>query len=137
MRIKSRFVIDMEYEKVKVIHLKFTGKELTSKPTNLFYTIEMFKDAPEYKMLIKELKRAKIDYFEDEDEVFSKEELQNATILQIVPNVYKGGYPQPENGDSNEDYLGVSFDLNTGCNYCTNGILQDRPLRLRSSIKNG
>jgi hypothetical protein len=137
MRVKSKFIFNMDTEQAEALHLNVTGKE---RPTNMgdsFNVIEVFKDTPQYELLVNELKCKKVSYTLFEDEIFTKKEELNATILQIVPNAHKGGYPQPEEGEENNDYLGVSFDSNTGCKYCTNGRLQDRPLRLRSSVKMG
>jgi hypothetical protein len=72
-----------------------------------FNVIEVFKDTPQYQLLIDELKRSKTSYIANEDEIFTKKEELNATILQIVPNAHKGGYPQPEDGEENDDYLGI------------------------------
>lgn len=127
----------MEIEKAKDLYNKIGQKRIEENLPSKFNVIEVFKDAPEYEILLGELNRAGIDYVLDEDEVYTKSELLQSPILRIVPNGHKGGYPQPEGGGKEENYQSFSFDLNTGCPYCTNGRLQNKPLRLKSSVNFG
>lgn len=137
MRIRARFVFHMEDEKAQRLFKQIGKKLVENSPPDTIRVIETYKDTTEYETIIQELKKMGIITEPDEDEVFSKQELFEAPILRIVPNAHRGGYPQPENGGREENYQAASFDLNTGCEYCTNGRFQNRPLRLKSSIKMG
>ena len=137
MKIKSRIWVHLDNNSAEFLYSIARLTPNKNAINNGSHVIEMFNDIPEYQLLIKELKMRGIFYSETKEEIFTKKELLAAPILRIVPRAHKGGYPQPETGKKEENYQSASFDLGTGCQHCTNGRLQNRPLRLRGDIKMG
>ena len=136
MRIKSRFSLWAEPDEAKE-YFTIIGnhsKDIPSERT--FISLEVFNDSPEYDCLRKAFERYGQDPYELKDQIFTSKELSSALILRMVPNSHYGGYPQPET-NVERGFLGVSYDLEAGCPYCTKGMLQNRPLRLKSGIKMG
>ncbi|MDR1158626.1 MAG: hypothetical protein LBK75_10070 [Oscillospiraceae bacterium] len=141
MRIEARLVLDFRgipEERARDV-LVFVGlkREIEEKYLTGLQVVKIYKDCDKYKILRQKLKEFEIDFLETEDEIFTKKELLSSPILCIIPNAHRGGYPQPEGGEKEENYQGHSYDLDTGCKYCTRGRLQNRPLRLKSSVKMG
>lgn len=102
------------------------------------YTVDIFTDSPEYQGLSDFFTSNPPDYRNDTPtEVYTEGELCAAPLLRMIPNAHRGGYPQPENGTLETKYIGVSFDRSNACPYCTKGMVQNRPLRLRGSAKLG
>jgi hypothetical protein len=137
VRIKARFVFHLPLNDAKKLFSVINQKLVESNPPDTMRVIEVYKDTPKYGIIVRELEKLGVSCTPDEDEVYTKQELLDSPILRIVPNAHRGGYPQPEGGEKEENYQGHSYDLDTGCKYCTHGRLQNRPLRLKSSVKMG
>lgn len=138
MRIKSRFVFDIpDEEKARQIY-QIAKVEFPLKRLTRLYIFEIFQDTDEYKELKACIGHMELGYVQEtEDEVFTQQELLDAPLLQMVPNAHRGGYPQPESGGREKDYLSCSYDLQSGCQDCSRGLLQNRPLRLSGGIRMG
>ncbi len=138
MRIKSRFVFDIPNEEdakkiYQIAKVKFPLKRSTR-----LYILEIFTDTEEYRELLAFLEHIPPEFVQEtEDEVFTQQELLNAPLLRMVPNSHRGGYPQPQDGRREKNYWGCSFDLQSGCQTCSKGLLQNRPLRLSGGIRMG
>lgn len=138
MRIKSRFVFDIPDEADARKLYEIAGIKFPSKRPTRLYVMELFNDTSEYENLMAYLEAYPPEYYQrDEDEVFTEEELLVAPLLRMVPNAHRGGYPQPESGERENNYLSCSFDLQSGCPGCSKGLLQNRPLRLSGGVKMG
>ena len=138
MRIKTRFVMDISKE--QDVHQVYSLAKLPvpQKRKTRLTVVELFNDTIEYSCVrIFMAQHPQYACFMTEDEVFSEEELLQAPLMRMVPNAHRGGYPQPEGGKRHENFLSKSYDLSSGCPYCTKGLLQNRPLRLRGSISLG
>ncbi len=134
MRIKSRITIRFKNE----ADAKYALTILPGNYAAPFYVFNVFNDTDEYRELMDFITLPSIASFHViEDEVFSQSELLSAPMLRMVPNGHRGGYPQPEAGGRDKNFLSVSYDLQTGCSHCSNGLLQNRPLRLRGNTNLG
>lgn len=134
MRIKSRITVRFKNED----DAKYALKILPGNNASPFYIFNVFNDTDEYRKLMDFITHPSIASFHViEDEVFSQSELLSAPMLRMVPNGHRGGYPQPEAGGRDKNFLSVSYDMQSGCSHCSNGLLQNRPLRLRSNTNLG
>lgn len=138
MRIKSHVVLSLEEESLIESVYSIVKPKYRIKCNGDLYIMDMFTDSVEYQTLMEFLERnpatSKNEVF---TETYDDKELAQALLLQMIPNAYQGGYPQPESGTLETKYISVSFDRSNACPYCTKGIIQDRPLRLRNNIKLG
>lgn len=101
---------------------------LKTKKTDTMQVAEIFTDTTQYIDLIKILTELNVDFSEFKEDVYSKEEIESSELLRMIPNAYCG-YPKP---DMDDGYMEVSYNYNSGCSYCSQGKLQNAPLRMLS-----
>ena len=123
MREKSKIIFHMKPSKFETV---LSSLQITAQISqdDTMQVINLFKDTLHYKRLFEWLTNHKIDFTEFTEIVYSKKEIDSAEFLRIIPNVYCG-YPQPE-----DSYQDISYDLQSKCPKCSNGILQKAPLQM-------
>jgi hypothetical protein len=122
VKIKSKILFHMSPEKTKSM-LDLLGIEAKVETKDTLQAISLFTDTEQYINLIQKLNELSVDYSESKEKVYSKRDLDSAQLFRMIANVYCG-YPQPE------EYEKVSYDLKTGCPDCSNGMIQNAPLRI-------
>lgn len=140
MRAKTRFVISINEEIIRQHVYSLSKIKAPSKPKGLEHivVIELFHDTPEYLCVVDFLENhPEYTCVKSKDLFFTEEELLQAPLMRMAANSCRGGYPQPEGGRRDTNYLSVSYDISSGCPYCTKGMLQNRPLKLKKTVSLG
>lgn len=128
MRIEKRIVFNTKHDEsagkkaFEIMNKKYPGMKDTGS-----FIVKLFEDDPKYKLLIQYLEENNFSKFITDDEVFSKEEMLSAPIMQMKPDSYTESRPMPK---KDYGYLKESYDQNSGCNICTKGKIQNKPLQL-------
>lgn len=121
MRVKSQLVFHANPNYVESLFQKYKQK-LTKNDT--MQVVYFFIDTPEYMEFKHILEDMKIDYSEFKEVTYSKDELDKAQLLRMIPKNYCG-YPQPE-----DEYEEVSYEMNSRCPICLQGGIQKAPFRM-------
>ena len=117
MRIQSKIIFHMEPSSAEKILVPLG---LPVKKTDTMQVVNIFVDLSQYIDLITTLTSMKV-YFSDR-----QEEIEESELLTIIPNAYCG-YPQP---DMDGSFREISYDINSACSKCSNGMIQNAPLRM-------
>jgi len=132
MRIQHRY---LSFEKnpkllrlLDQLSIPYNTKEKNLDKDVSYYILEFFlyEDNPRFKKMREELEEFGID--PQVGTVFDKADIAQANWFHVVVGEYQ--YPQPEDG-----YLRATFNLDSYCNNCGIGKLQNAPFQLKTKPK--